>query len=418
MTRIDLRYGSSGSIPFEFDGSRFDVVAGGDSPRPLTDIELGEKLGTPIASESLEDIVSPGNTVLFVVPDATRQVGAGQVVNLLVRRLIANGTAPHEMATIFATGIHRLVTDPEKQEILTPFIAQRVKTLDHNARDLMQLTHVGETSGGIRVELNRALFEFDHVVLIGGVTFHYFAGFTGGRKLVCPGLGSSKTISATHKLAFDCESLDRRAGVGTGLLEGNAVHEAFVEAASKARIAFAVNTIVNEVGEVTDLFCGDWIESHKAACSAFANSHSISVAEKRDLVVVSCGGLPYDINMIQAHKSLDAASYACKDGGTIVLLAECRDGLGRDDFLNWFNATDSRDLAVKLCEKYQVNGQTAWSLLRKAEKYKVRAVSSLDENVLRKMRVEKASVEEAERIMKNAGSGYIIPNGSKLRISN
>lgn len=271
MAKIELRYGS-GIIPFEYDESRFEVVAAKNSPNTLTDIEIGEKLDTPIGSERLESIVNPGETVLFVVPDATRLIGAGQIVNLLVRRLIANGTAPHEMAIIFATGIHRPVTDAEKQEILTPFIAERIKTLDHNARDLMQLMHVGETDAGIRVELSRALFEFDHVVLVGGVTFHYFAGFTGGRKLVCPGLASSKTIGATHRLAFDCETLDRRDGVGTGSLEGNAVHEAFMEASSKAKIAFAVNTIVNDVGEVTDVFCGDWIESHREACGCFFRS--------------------------------------------------------------------------------------------------------------------------------------------------
>ena len=410
MACIDLRYGS-GTIPFEYDENRFEILATQNSQDALTDIEIGERLDAPLGTESVENIVNPGETVLFVVSDATRTTGAGQIVNLLVRRLIANGTAPHEMAIIFATGIHRPVTEAEKQDILTPFIAQRIKTLDHNARDLMQFMHVGETNGGIRVELNRALFEFEHVVLIGGVTFHYFAGFTGGRKLVCPGLASSKTISSTHKLAFDCEILDRRTGVGTGLLEGNAVHEAFVEAASKARIAFTVNTIVNDTGEITEVFCGDWIKSHHAACNAFLRGHSISIPEKRDLVIVSCGGFPYDINMIQAHKSLDAASYACSDEGTIILLAECRDGLGREDFLNWFEASDNRELAAKLCEKYQVNGQTAWSLLKKAEKYRIHAVSSLDEDVIRKMRIGKIT-----EILKNNSSGYIIPSGPKLRI--
>ena len=417
MARIDLRYGS-GIIPFEYDESRFEVLAAKNSHKTLTDIEIGDKLDTPIESERLEDMITSGETVLFVVPDATRQTGAGQIINLLVRRLIANGTAPHEMGIIFSTGIHRAVTEAEKQDILSAFIAQRIKTLDHNARDLMQLMHVGETIGGIRVELNRALFEFDHVVLIGGVTFHYFAGFTGGRKLVCPGLASRKTISATHKLAFDCESLDRRAGVGTGLLEGNAVHEAFVEAASKAKISFSVNAIVNDAGEITDLFCGDWIESHKAACEVFADRNSTSIAEKRDLVVVSCGGYPFDINMIQAHKSLEAASYACSEGGTIVLLAECRDGLGRDDFLNWFDSKDSGELAIKLCEKYQVNGQTAWSLLKKAEMYRIQVLSSLESGDSGKMRIEGTTGDEIEASLKNAKDGYIIPNGSKVWIVN
>jgi nickel-dependent lactate racemase len=411
VPHIDLRYGNA-SIPFEYDG-QFEILAAASTSKILSDRDVGERLDSPIGSETLENIVRAGETVLFVVPDATRLTGAGQIINLLVRRLIAHGTAPHEMRVIFATGIHRTVTEAEKQEILTPFIAQRIKTLDHNARDLMQFMHVGETSGGIRVELNRALFEFDHVVLIGGVTFHYFAGFTGGRKLVCPGLASSKTISATHKLAFDCKTLDRTNGVGTGRLDGNAVHEAFVEAASKSRITFAVNTIVNDAGAIIDLFCGDWLGSHRAACDEFSTPHTITIGEKRDLVIVSCGGYPFDINLIQAHKSLEAASRACKDGGTIILLAECRDHLGRNDFLNWFESKDSSELARRLCEKYQVNGQTAWSLLQKAERFRIRAVSSLEREILEKIRVEKI-----EELPNGRGKGYIIPNGSKLRIAN
>ena len=167
MSQIDLRYGS-GTIAVQIDPERLEIIGSDGGQRALSDIEIGERLDAPIGSESLENIVNPGETVVFVVPDATRQAGAGQIVNLLVRRLIANGTEPREMAAIFSTGIHRPVTDAEKQEILTPFIAQRIKTIDHNPRDLMALMHVGETNCGIRVELNRALFEFDHVVLIGG----------------------------------------------------------------------------------------------------------------------------------------------------------------------------------------------------------------------------------------------------------
>lgn len=302
MASIDLRYGDS-SIPFEYDEGQFEVLSGRSRQTELSDVETGERLDNPIGSDTLESIVRSGETVLFVVPDATRMVGAGQILNLIIRRLISNGTAPFEMAAIFATGIHRPVNDAEKQEILTPFIAQRIKTFDHDPRDLMQLMQVGETSSGIPVELNRKLTEFDHVVLIGGINFHYFAGFTGGRKLVCPGLASTRTISATHKLAFDSERMERRGGVGTGLLDGNAVHEAFVEAASKISVAFSVNTIVNDAGALTDLFCGDSIESHRVACETFSSANTVTPKEKRDIVITSCGGYPHDLNMIQAHKA-------------------------------------------------------------------------------------------------------------------
>lgn len=414
MRLIDLKYGKH-TIPLEYDESRIQILSPSADRSPLSDAELGEILDMPIDTPALEEIVEPGESVLIVVPDGTRQVGCGQVVNLIVRRLIAGGVSAFDIRIIFATGIHRKVTDEEKASIITPFIAQRIKTLDHEPRDLMQIVRLGETSGGEPIELNRALFDHDHVVLIGGASFHYFAGFTGGRKLICPGLASTRTIAATHKLAFDCEKFDRRDGVGPCLLDGNAVHESFIAVAEAVDPAFAVTTIVNDNGEIVDLFCGNWQSSHRAACDEYARQNTIEIPEKRPLVVVSCGGIPFDINMIQAHKALDAASKACLDGGTILFLAECAEGTGRADFLDWFEANDSRTLAEKLCEKYQVNGQTAFSLLQKTERFEIAIVTSLPDDAIGKMRFRRArSVAEEIEKAARASSGYIIPNGAKL----
>ena len=414
MPLINLKYGR-GVIPFEYDEGTFEVLGDTAERPPLSDIEIGAKLDAPINSLTLDEIVNPGDRVLIVVPDATRQTACGQIVNLLVRRLIANGSAPHDIRIIFATGIHRKVTEAEKAAILTPFIAQRIKTLDHDPRDLMQLINIGETSGGIPIELNRALVEHDHVILIGGVTFHYFAGFTGGRKLVCPGLASARTISETHKLAFDCTTRSRRGGVDTGALDGNAVNEAFMEIVGRIDPAFAITSVVNDSGEAVDLFCGHWRSSHRAACDAYAAEHTIKIEEKRNVVIVSCGGSPHDINMIQAHKALEAASHACSDGGTLILVAECSEGLGRDDFLKWFEAADSRSLAEILCEKYQVNGQTAWSLLRKAERFDIKIVTEIMSEQSEKMRLEKIDREQLAEVIRRPGAkGYVIPNGAKF----
>ncbi len=415
MPEIQLRYGRT-SVPFEYSEDRFEILGGTDDSRPLSDIEIGEAFDSPIGSSLLEDLVEPGQTVLFVVPDATRQAAAGQIINLLVRRLIANGTVPHEIAAIFATGIHRRVTDREKEAILTPFIAQRIKTIDHDPRNLVQIVRLGETSGGISVELNRALVEFDHVVTIGSINFHYFAGFTGGRKLICPGLASAGTIAATHRLAFDCEKLDRSSGVGPGQLAGNPVHEAFVEAATKIEVSFAVNSIVNASGEATSVYCGDPIDSHAKGCKAFGLANSVELREKRDLLIVSCGGSPFDLNMIQAHKALEAAAKACIDSGTIILVAECSDGLGRADFLDWFSAADSQELSSRLCAKYKVNGQTAWSLLSKAERFDVRIMTDLDDHTIAQMRLRRITADEINEAGRNGRTGYLIPNGSKLNL--
>src|SRR5262249_2948926 len=139
--------------------------------------------------------------------------------------------------------------------------------------------------------------------------FHYFAGFTGGRKSICPGLASAKTIEATHMLALDFETGGRRAGVGPGLLDGNAVHEACERVALLVEPAFGINTIVNDQKRAVKLFCGDWAHAHRAACEYYLERHSVSLAARREVVIASCGGFPYDINFIQAHKALEMASH-------------------------------------------------------------------------------------------------------------
>ena len=415
MTEILLGYGN-GSAAMSFAESEYSLLAADVSDlKPLTDLQISAAFDEPVDSPPLEEIVADAETVLIVVPDATRSTASPQIVNLLVRRLIAAGIQPFNIRIIFATGLHRAVTAAEKKQILGSFIDQRIKTLDHHARDLMQIVDLGETGRGIPIQLNRALLEHDRVIIVGGVTFHYFAGFTGGRKLVCPGLASSKTINETHKLAFDFDKKMRREGVGTGRLEGNAVHEAFVEIVEKIAPAFSLQTIVDEQGRAIKVFAGHWKSSHLAACDFYAKTYSLSVPEKRSKVIVSCGGAPYDTNVIQAHKALLMAAEVCEKGGTIVWLAECKDGLGRDDFLNWFDAANSSELADRLSEKYQVYGQTAWSLMSVMEDHRVIMVTDLPEEITRRLRVQTArTLDDAMSQLDRDKPGYIVPYGAKF----
>ncbi|MDQ3917316.1 MAG: nickel-dependent lactate racemase [Acidobacteriota bacterium] len=413
MSHVELGYGR-GTLAFEFEGGRFDVLEpAATGERPLTDAEIGAAIDDPYDSQPLEEIVSPGESVLIVVSDATRATGSAQVVHLLVRRLVQLGVAPVAMRVIFATGIHRKVTREEKAELLTPFLVQRVRTLDHDAADPARHVSFGETERGTPVELDRALFDYSHVILTGAIGFHYFAGFTGGRKSVCPGLASARTIEATHLQALDLERGGRRAGVGAGRLDGNAVHEECERIAAECAPSFLVNTVTDERGRVVRLYAGDWRAAHRRACAEYADSHSLKIPERRALVVASAGGAPFDINLIQAHKALEMASYACAEGGDIVLVAECADGLGRPDFLKWFDAADSRALEGRLRDAYEVNGQTAWSLLTKAERFRVHLVSSLPDDDVRLMRMTPArTVEEALSEIESDGAGYLLPRGA------
>lgn len=415
MAEIQLGYGVD-SLNFAFDESRFQVLGESLSvEKPLTDIEIGRAFDAPIESPPLDDLYSPGDSVLIVVSDATRATASAQIINLLVRRLIQNGVSPGNLAIIFATGIHRAVTPAEKIELLTPFIAQRVKTLDHAAYDPSGMVLLGTTAAGTPVEVNRALKDFDHVVTTGAIGFHYFAGFTGGRKSICPGLASARTIEATHMLALDFEKGGRRGGVGTGLLRGNAVHEECERVAALVKPRISINSVVDDRGRAVRIYAGDWRMAHARGCEEYLANHSTEIATTRDLVIVSCGGSPYDINLVQAHKALDMAAQACTEGGTIILMAQCRDGLGHPDFLKWFAPENSRALEGRLREAYEVNGQTAWSLLTKAERFQVHLVSDLAEENVRSMRMSPArSLSDVLDQTDGGTEGYIMPRGAAV----
>ncbi len=412
---MKLGYGKE-AFDFDNDESHFVVIDKKDSEHaPLSDIQINNAIDAPISSPAIDEIISAGESVLIIVPDATRATASQQVVNLLVRRLIEIGVAPYDIRIIFATGIHRAVTEEEKKEILTPFIVQRIKTITHNAKDLMQIINLGITKRGVPIELNRALKEHDHVIMTGAIGFHYFAGFSGGRKSICPGLASSRTVTATHKLALDFETLERREGVGTAMLDGNAVHEECEDVAEIINPSFLINTVTDEKGRAIKVYTGHWREAFRRGCAEYAENNSFPIQEKRELVIVSCGGFPHDINMIQAHKAFDMASYACKEGGTIIFLAECADGYGRPDFLKWFDETDSKALVNRLRQGYEVNGQTAWSLMLKAGRFKTYLVSNLEDEAVKKMRmIPCKSLEEALSKTDSNINGYIMPHGAKV----
>lgn len=413
MPQIELAYGQD-SLGFEFDAGRYQVLGANSlTEPPLTDVEIGAALDSPFECRPLEEILLEGESVLIVVSDATRVTGTAQIVNLLVRRIIQTGIAPQNIAIIFATGIHRAVTDAEKRALLTPFIFQRIATVNHEAFNQSRLALLGETKTGTRVELSRTLLDFSHVILTGGIGFHYFAGFTGGRKSICPGLASSQTIESTHMLALDFAKGGRRAGGATGKLDGNAVHEECERIAEMISPSFGINTVVDERGRVVRVLAGHWRTAHRYACEEYLATRSVNIEAKRDVVVVSCGGFPYDINLIQAHKALDMAAQACNEGGTILLVAECTEGLGRNDFLKWFDQEHSSALADRLRFAYEVNGQTAWALLTKAERYQVLLLSTLPDEQVKQMRMTPIhSIDEAVAKLDPASPGFILPRGA------
>jgi len=412
MQNISLRYGS-GHFPFHYDPERFDLIVPSDSrSESLADVALDAAFDNPINSPLLEEIVRPTDNVLIVVPDATRAAGVERIVSAYLRRLTSLRLANTHITFLVGGGIHRAPTQDEIRAIVGAEAVQKFAVYPHDANDYSMLVELGATRRGTPVELNRRLVEADHVLVIGGITFHYFAGFSGGRKAILPGCASERAIQANHLLSFDVDTMNKRVGVASGLLEGNAVHEDMEEAVRLLQPSFLVNTVLNESKEIVAVYAGDWRAAHRRGCEEYAAAHSISVPDRRQLVIVSVGGAPSDINMIQSHKAMEHASGVLEEGGTMVVLAECSQGLGRDDFHTWFVPGGSRATAEMLLQNYKINGQTAWSLRKKTERFRILLVSSLAAEMVRSMGMEPhRSLESAMAQVEGSEPGYIIPGG-------
>ena len=246
------------------------------------------------------------------------------------------------------------------------------------------------------------------------------AGFGGGRKSLLPGVASRKSCMASHFAVLNPEpGSGRNERAATGIVDGNPVHEAMMEACALVDPDFILNTVLSPDKQVIAAFAGDWREAHLAGCRFYGECFSYPLDRRADLVVVSCGGYPKDINLIQAHKSMEYGSRAVRDGGVMILLAECRDGYGNATFFNWFRFREAAPFEAELRRNYEINGQTAYSLLLKAQRFRIILVSSLPKEEVRTMgmvpaRTLEEALGEAEGMLPADYAAYVIPEGGTV----
>ena len=357
---------------------------------------------------------SAGEKVVIVTSDITRYTGSEIYLPLLVDRLHRQGIAEDDIEILIALGIHRKQTDHEHQRILGP-LHGRVRVSDHECDDNDALTFIGTTTNGIRVDVNRKAVEADHLILTGTIGFHYFAGFGGGRKSVLPGIASRKACMASHFAVLNPgEGSGKNPLAVTGNLVDNPVHRAMVEGCAFAKPAFILNTVLAADKRIIAAFAGDWHEAHEAGCRFYKEQFAFPLAEKCDLVIASCGGFPKDINLIQSHKSMEYAAQALKDGGVMVLLAECRDGFGNATFFNWFRHKRLEEFETVLRSRYEINGQTAYSLLQKAQRFRVIMVSQFPPRQIEEMgmipaRTLDEAMDTAMGMLPTGWRAYVMP---------
>ena len=417
MVGIELKYGTekqSAELPFPVEWLRPQKFSPAD-PEQLIRQALQQPLGTP----PLAEIVKPQESVVIVVSDITRYSGSEIFLPILVEELNRIGVPDEQISILVALGIHRRQTATEHRKILGP-LAGRISVYDHDCDDSQQLVDLGQSESGLSVVVNRRAVEADRLIVTGTVGFHYFAGFGGGRKGLVPGIAGRQTCMDSHFAVFNPPVVGgKHPRATTGVLEGNPVHQALLQAARLVQPDFLLNTVLSPQKEFLGVFCGDLEQAHLAGCALVQKNFQVALTAAVDLAIISCGGEPKDINFIQSQKALDYGCRAVRKGGTIILLAACRDGFGHPTFFDWFRYQDLDEFETALRADYQINGQTAHATLSKARRFRILLVSELTAEQTEKMGMEKAvdltdAIEKAGSDLPADAKVVVIPDGGMI----
>lgn len=318
--KVELAYGESGLV-IDLPGDRTTVVR----PRPMDAVAdqraaVLDALRTPTAGPPLRDRVQPGQRVAISICDGTRPQPRQVVVPSVLDELEGVIDA-EDVVVLVATGTHRGNTESELEAMLGRDVLDRVQVINHDARDDASLCWVGQMAGDVPVWLNRHWVEADVRITTGFVEPHFFAGFSGGPKMVAPGLAGLDTVLALH----DAGRIgDERATWGVTV--GNPVHDAVREIAASTGVDFAVDVLLDRHHRIVEVFAGDLLDEHAAACDAATRVAMAPVPSAFDVVVTTNAGFPLDQNLYQCVKGMAAGASVVRPGGLLVCVAECRDG--------------------------------------------------------------------------------------------
>ena len=322
---VGLAYGDS-VLPVDLDMDA-DVIEPRDPPRVANPGQaLQEAIRHPISSSSLANLVPPLGSIVVVISDSTRPAPNRLMLEALLAEL--GDDAAGRMHVLVATGLHRPTRDDELDRMLGPDLRRRLRITNHDAHDTTSLRAIGRTSSGRPVLINRRYLDADVRITLGLIEPHFFAGFSGGAKLIMPGVAGEASILRNH----DAEMIGHpKARWGT--LAGNPIHREQREAARLAGCDFSLNVTIAGDGAITGIFAGALEPAHDAGCRAALEAAMQPVDQAYDVVVTTNGGHPLDLNLYQAVKGMDAAAQIVRRGGHIVMAAECREGAGHGDFV-------------------------------------------------------------------------------------
>ncbi len=407
----------------EFDGTPYNVIGvievhgakAGIKDKKQCEDEVRRALQNPIGTSQLCDMAREAQRMLVITSDHTRPMPSELTLPLLLAEARMHNPGL-EVRILIATGCHRPDT---QEEMLAKFGKDLLQTewfSNHDCHDLDQVIYKGTLPSGGELWLNNLVDWADLIVAEGFIEPHFFAGFSGGRKSVLPGIAAEKSVYANHCAEFISSGLAR-----TGNLNGNPIHRDMLCAAEAAGLAFILNVVLDSEKNIKRAFAGHPEHAHRQGC-AYVSVQSSAQAIPADIVITSNGGYPLDQNLYQAVKAMTAAEACLNPGGIIIIVAGCSDGVGGEGFYRWFADAESPHAVLKAIETRKQHETTAdqWQaqiLARILTKHKIILVSSMiDEITVENMHMSLApdiesALARAIDIKGKHARLLVIPNG-------
>ena len=416
MIRIEVPYGKR-RISAEIAEQYYLGTFASRIPEAAADegAAVEEALDHPIGSPKLEDLARNKRSAVIITSDHTRPVPSRIIMPRILERL-RRGSPGIDITILVATGFHRGTTREELMAKLGEEIVEQEKIVVHDSSDAASLVRLGTLPSGGELIVNRLAVETDLLVGEGFIEPHFFAGFSGGRKSVLPGIASRRTVLANH-----CSEFIRSPFARTGNLKDNPIHRDMLFAAEQAKLAFIVNVVIDPEKRIVKAFAGDSVKAHEAGCRYLKGFCGISVPEA-DIVVTSNGGYPLDQNVYQSVKGMTAGEAVCRKGGVIIISASCSDGHGGESFHRHLaEAASPEELLAKTAmiprDKTEPDQWEYQILARILAEHRVIVVTTdCDHELLKSMHLDTAStLDEALRkafsLVGANASVAVIPDG-------
>ncbi|OEU80943.1 MAG: hypothetical protein BA872_01450 [Desulfobacterales bacterium C00003060] len=368
--KISLPYGD-GRVYVEVPAEN---LAGIIEPQELSAVEdeesaIVDALTHPVGRR-LSDITHAGDHVLIIANDITRITPTKKLLPPLISCLNGMGIPDSDIGIVFATGSHRKHTEDEQRGLVGDEIYSRISCIDHDPDNCRR---VRVTSRGTPVEIFAPVLDADAVICTGSIEFHYYAGYSGGLKSLLPGVSSIASIRKNHALMIHPDAVSGRVDSPVRM---------DIEEGTSHLSKFILNAVLNSKKEIVAVVSGDPIKAHREGVS-YADRMYLIRAETADIVITSPGGMPKDINLYQSQKSLENAKNIVKDGGAIILVAECGEGLGNDVYERWLDIPRD-ELNMRLERQFELGGHKAVLTSRLSGRVDLYLVSDIPDDIARK----------------------------------